>query len=246
MPSVSRTTPVPLSNRACCLGPFLAPPALPWRPRVPVSSCLWSTGRWRAPSFLSTMTSTASTALCMARTGLPQRVWRRAFPRSHPRAKMCGKRWCGTSPSTSPSKAPTRMAGHRLCSACTDRTCLGMMWYEATGQCMCLSHPAGTKRPSPCLSQNPRLNCRSLQGRRILLGAAQRGLPPTRLHLHSPEDRPENLPGGKLLESQHSGLTAGEEAAAQPLGGTQSLPSLPLSLDTTLSRFKGSHEVLPA
>ncbi|KAM5216272.1 B9 domain-containing protein 1 isoform 8-T9 [Hipposideros larvatus] len=56
------------------------------------------------------MISTASTALCMARTGPPQRVWRKGSHRSHPRAKMCGKRWCGTSPLMSPLKAPTPMA----------------------------------------------------------------------------------------------------------------------------------------
>lgn len=38
------------------------------------------------------------------------RGWRRGSPRSHQRAEMCGKRWCGTSPSTSPSKAPTPSA----------------------------------------------------------------------------------------------------------------------------------------
>uniref|UniRef100_A0A671G105 B9 domain containing 1 n=1 Tax=Rhinolophus ferrumequinum TaxID=59479 RepID=A0A671G105_RHIFE len=110
-----------------------------------------------------TMISTASTALCMARTGPPQRVWRRGSHRSHPRAKMCGKRWCGTSPSMSPLKAPTLMAGHRSCLVCTGRTCLGTTWSEAMGQCMCLSHLAGTKGPFPCLSQSLHLRCRSSQ-----------------------------------------------------------------------------------
>uniref|UniRef100_A0A2I3HG32 B9 domain containing 1 n=1 Tax=Nomascus leucogenys TaxID=61853 RepID=A0A2I3HG32_NOMLE len=109
------------------------------------------------------MTSTASTALCMARTGPPQRVWRRGSHRSHPRAKMCGKHWCGTSPLMSPLKAPIPTAGHRSCSACMDQMCSGTMWFEAMGPCMCPSHLAGTKGLSPCLSQNLRLNCRSLQ-----------------------------------------------------------------------------------
>nr|XP_023418847.1 B9 domain-containing protein 1 isoform X3 [Cavia porcellus]XP_023418848.1 B9 domain-containing protein 1 isoform X3 [Cavia porcellus] len=109
------------------------------------------------------MTSTASTALCMARTGLPQRVWRRGSHKSHPRAKTCGEPWCGTSPSTSPLRAPTPMAGHRSCSACMDQMCLEMMWSEAMGQCMCPSHLAGTKEPSPCLCQSLHPHCRSLQ-----------------------------------------------------------------------------------
>uniref|UniRef100_A0A2K6T960 B9 domain containing 1 n=1 Tax=Saimiri boliviensis boliviensis TaxID=39432 RepID=A0A2K6T960_SAIBB len=109
------------------------------------------------------MTSTASTALYMARTGPPQRVWRRGSHRSHLRAKMCGKHWCGTSLLMSPLKAPTPTAGHRSCSACMDQMCSGTMWFEAMGRCMCPSHLAGTKGPSPCLSQNLRLNCRSLQ-----------------------------------------------------------------------------------
>uniref|UniRef100_A0A2K6GVU9 B9 domain containing 1 n=1 Tax=Propithecus coquereli TaxID=379532 RepID=A0A2K6GVU9_PROCO len=108
-------------------------------------------------------TSTASTALCMARTGPPQRVWRRGSHRSHPRAEMHAMRWCGTSPSTSPLKAPTPLAGHRLCSVCMDQTCSGTMWSEATGQCTCPFHLAGTRGPSPCLSRNLRLNCKSLQ-----------------------------------------------------------------------------------
>ncbi|XP_067572740.1 B9 domain-containing protein 1 isoform X1 [Pseudorca crassidens] len=54
--------------------------------------------------------STASTVSCMARTGPPRRGWRRASHRSHPRARMCGARWCGTSPSTSPLRAPTPTA----------------------------------------------------------------------------------------------------------------------------------------
>lgn len=33
--------------------------------------------------------------------------------------------------------------GHRSCSVCTDQTCSGTMWSEATGRCTCLSHPAG-------------------------------------------------------------------------------------------------------
>ncbi|PNJ06158.1 B9D1 isoform 12, partial [Pongo abelii] len=90
------------------------PPALLWRPRVLASFYSWSTGRWRAPSFQSMMTSTASTALCTARTGTPQRVWRRGSHRSHPRAKMCGKHWCGTSPLMSPLKAPTPTAAVQL------------------------------------------------------------------------------------------------------------------------------------
>ncbi|XP_026987001.1 B9 domain-containing protein 1 isoform X9 [Sagmatias obliquidens] len=92
--------PAPPSNRA----------ALLWRLRVPASSCSWSTGRWRAPSFLSMTISTASTVSCMARTGPPRRGWRRASHRSHPRARMRGARWCGTSPSTSPLRAPTPTA----------------------------------------------------------------------------------------------------------------------------------------
>ncbi|XP_045841874.1 B9 domain-containing protein 1 isoform X8 [Meles meles] len=114
-------------------------------------------------SFRSTTTSTASTPLCTARTGPPRRVWRRASHRSRPRARMCGERWCGTSRSTSPSRARTPTAGRRSCSVYTDQTCLGTTWSEATGQCTCLSHPAGTKGPSPCLSPNPHLNCRSLR-----------------------------------------------------------------------------------
>ncbi|XP_058532324.1 B9 domain-containing protein 1 isoform X2 [Ochotona princeps] len=55
--------------------------------------------------------------------------------------------------------APT--AGHRSCSACTARMCLGTTWSVATGQCMCPLPLAGTKRPSPCLSQSPRPNYRS-------------------------------------------------------------------------------------
>lgn len=81
--------------------------------------------------------------------------------------------------------------------------------------------------PAQCLALVPAVlhdHQPPLAGRRILLGAAQRGLPPTRLHLHSPEDRPENLPGGKLLESQHSGLTAGEEG--EPLGQHPALGEL--------------------
>nr|XP_035929392.1 B9 domain-containing protein 1 isoform X5 [Halichoerus grypus] len=92
-----------------------------------------------------------------------EEVWRRASHRSHPRARTCGEHWCGTSPLTSPLRAPTRMAGHRSCSVCTGQTCSGTMWSEATGRCTCLSHPAGTKGLSPCLSPNPRLNCRSLR-----------------------------------------------------------------------------------
>ncbi|PNJ06151.1 B9D1 isoform 1 [Pongo abelii] len=109
------------------------------------------------------MTSTASTALCTARTGTPQRVWRRGSHRSHPRAKMCGKHWCGTSPLMSPLKAPTPTAGHRSCSACMDQMCSGTMWFAAMGLCTCPSHLAGTKGPFPCLSQNLHLNCRNLQ-----------------------------------------------------------------------------------
>uniref|UniRef100_A0ABI8A263 B9 domain-containing protein 1 n=1 Tax=Felis catus TaxID=9685 RepID=A0ABI8A263_FELCA len=60
-------------------------------------------------------------------------------------------------------EAPLRGSGHRSCSVCMDQTCLGTMWFEAMGQCTCLSRPAGTKGPSPCLSQNPRLNCKSLR-----------------------------------------------------------------------------------
>ncbi|XP_012967239.3 B9 domain-containing protein 1 isoform X4 [Mesocricetus auratus] len=85
-------------------------PAVQWLLRVPASSYSWSTGKWRAPSFQSMTTSTASTALYMARTGPPQRVWRRGSHRSHPRVKMYGKHWCGTSPSMSPLKVPTPMA----------------------------------------------------------------------------------------------------------------------------------------
>uniref|UniRef100_A0A8B9YJ59 B9 domain containing 1 n=1 Tax=Bos mutus grunniens TaxID=30521 RepID=A0A8B9YJ59_BOSMU len=112
--------------------------------------------------FLSTTTSTASTVSCMARTGPPQRGWRKASHRSPPRAKMRGGRWYGTSPSTSPLRAPTPTAGRRSCSACTGRTCSEMTWSEDTGRCTCPSHLAGTKRPSPCLSQNLHLNCKSL------------------------------------------------------------------------------------
>ncbi|XP_026986999.1 B9 domain-containing protein 1 isoform X7 [Sagmatias obliquidens] len=149
--------PAPPSNRA----------ALLWRLRVPASSCSWSTGRWRAPSFLSMTISTASTVSCMARTGPPRRGWRRASHRSHPRARMRGARWCGTSPSTSPLRAPTPTAGRRSCLACMGRTCSGTTWSEATGRCTCPSHPDGTKRPSPCLSQNLCLNCRSLPVTRV-------------------------------------------------------------------------------
>ncbi|XP_021574488.1 B9 domain-containing protein 1 isoform X4 [Carlito syrichta] len=129
------------------------------------------------------MTSTASTALCTARTGPPRRVWRRGSRRSHPRAKTYGRRWFGTFPSMSPLKAPTPMAGHRSCLVCMDQTCLGTTWFEAMGQCMCPSHPAGTKGPSPCLSQNPHLNYRSLQasggsGLPWLVASSLQPLPP--------------------------------------------------------------------
>nr|XP_020040160.1 B9 domain-containing protein 1 isoform X4 [Castor canadensis] len=67
-------------------------------------------GRWRAPSFQNMTTCTASTALCTARTGPPRRVWRKGSHKSHPRARMYGEHWCGTSPWTSPLKAPTPMA----------------------------------------------------------------------------------------------------------------------------------------
>lgn len=38
-----------------------------------------------------------------------------------------------------------------MCSACTDRTCLGTTWSEAMGQCTCHSHLAGgsSLRPAP-------------------------------------------------------------------------------------------------
>ncbi|XP_049557968.1 B9 domain-containing protein 1 isoform X6 [Orcinus orca] len=61
--------------------------------------------------------------------------------------------------------APT--AGRRSCLACMGRTCSGTTWSEATGRCTCPSHPDGTKRPSPCLSQNLCLNCRSLPVTRV-------------------------------------------------------------------------------
>nr|XP_030717129.1 B9 domain-containing protein 1 isoform X2 [Globicephala melas]XP_030717130.1 B9 domain-containing protein 1 isoform X2 [Globicephala melas] len=91
--------------------------------------------------FLSMTISTASTVSCMARTGPPRRGWRRASHRSHPRARMRGARWCGTSPSTSPLRAPTPTAGRRSCLACMGRTCSGTTWSEATGRCTCPSHP---------------------------------------------------------------------------------------------------------
>ncbi|XP_016051948.1 PREDICTED: B9 domain-containing protein 1 isoform X3 [Miniopterus natalensis] len=114
-------------------------------------------------SFLSTTISTASTALCMAMTGPPRRVWRKGSHRSRLRAKMYGRCWCGTSPSTSPLKAPTHLAGHRLCSASTDQMCSGMTWSGAMGQCTCPSHLAGIRGPSPCLSQSLHLSCKSSQ-----------------------------------------------------------------------------------
>jgi hypothetical protein len=40
----------------------------------------------------------------------PHRVWRKGSHKSHPRARMHGEHWCGTSPWTSPLKAPTPMA----------------------------------------------------------------------------------------------------------------------------------------
>ncbi|XP_055263402.1 B9 domain-containing protein 1 isoform X3 [Moschus berezovskii] len=52
--------------------------------------------------------------------------------------------------------------GRRSCSACTGQTCLETTWSEDTGRCTCPSHLASTKRPSPCLSQNLHLNCKSL------------------------------------------------------------------------------------
>ncbi|XP_057237276.1 B9 domain-containing protein 1 isoform X3 [Malurus melanocephalus] len=60
------------------------------------------------------MTSTASSPSSTARTGSPQRVWRRESPRSPPRAAPPPPRWSGTSPSTSPSRAPTPLACHFL------------------------------------------------------------------------------------------------------------------------------------
>ncbi|KAM3826870.1 B9 domain-containing protein 1 isoform 2-T2 [Vipera latastei] len=55
-------------------------------------------------------TSTASTALCTAPTGLRLRAWKKASLRSRPRAGMSIKTWSGTSPLMSPSKAPTPLA----------------------------------------------------------------------------------------------------------------------------------------
>nr|XP_038941342.1 B9 domain-containing protein 1 isoform X8 [Rattus norvegicus] len=53
--------------------------------------------------------------------------------------------------------------GHKLYSACMDRTCLGMTWSEAMEQCMCPSLLDGTKGPSPCLCQSLHLHYRSSQ-----------------------------------------------------------------------------------
>ncbi|XP_039703452.1 B9 domain-containing protein 1 isoform X4 [Pteropus medius] len=124
MPSVSRATLAPLSNRARNLGSFLVPPAM----------------AAAGPSVFLLMVN--------------GQVESAQFPEYDDLyCKYCfvyGQDW-----------APT--AGHRLYSACMDQMCLGTTWSEAMGQCMCLSHLAGTKGPSPCLSQNLHLGCKSLQ-----------------------------------------------------------------------------------
>lgn len=101
-------------------------------------------------------------AACSLNTSLPchclHRVWRRAFPRSHPRAKMCGKRWCGTSPSTSPSKAPTRMAVSLQgpCRAGYGEVPTGQSWPPVRTQILTahhLGHPLFTSTSSSSPSQ---------------------------------------------------------------------------------------------
>ncbi|XP_036924713.1 B9 domain-containing protein 1 isoform X2 [Sturnira hondurensis] len=73
----------------------------------------------------------------------------------------------GISQITSKSHDVRHALGRRLCSVCMDRTCSGTTWSEAMGQCMCLSPLAGTKGPSPCLSQNLHPHCKSLQVTRV-------------------------------------------------------------------------------